>query len=478
MVGILGANSVSGGYEISNSLRFNDGDSPRLTFTPSSAGNRRTFTLSVWFKLGDTVTTGERVLLAADDGTGGNNNFDYIAINGTDRIFVYGYTGSENQQVMTAGLLRDPSAWYHLVFAYDTTQSTAADRVKIYLNGSRVTDIATGNYPSLNLQSKWNNNNAQRISSYPDQDTSYFDGYMAEYHLVDGTAKAPSDFGEFDDNGVWIPKAYTGAYGTNGFYLEFQQTGTGTDASGMGADTSGNDNHFAPVNLAATDVTTDTPTNNFATLNSIIPTAALFSEGNCFVTGGGADTEDRVYSTIAVSTGKWYWEIKKIDNSFQVGIAPQPTDANTNGVNKVGYGANEISYYDGNGYKYINNSGSSYGDAIADGDIVGVALDLDNNKLYFSKNGTFQNSGDPTSGATGTGAISVVAVESNGTGGYVAAGSHNAGGSYNGTAAYNFGNPSFAISSGNADANGYGNFEYAPPSGYYSLCTKNLAEFG
>ena len=146
--------------------------------------------------------------------------------------------------------------------------------------------------------------------------------------------------------------------------------------------------------------------------------------------------------------------------------------------NQIGYGPNEVGYYDGNGNKYINNSASSYGDAIADNDIVGVALDLDNNKLYFSRNGTFQNSGDPTSGATGTGAIAVTAAASNGTGGYVAAGGHNAGGSYNGTAAYNFGNPSFAISSGNADADGHGNFEYAPPSGYFALCTKNLAEYG
>ena len=261
---IMPANSVSGVYEIDNSLRFNDDDSAKLTFTPDSAGNRRTFTLSVWFKLQSTTTT-ERVLLAADDGTGGNNNFDYIAIHQASKILVYGYTGSENQQLLSTQVLRDPSAWYHLVVAFDTTQGTAANRIKVYLNGSRVTAFGTENYPDQNFQTKINNANAQRISSYPDQDASYFDGYMAEYHLVDGTAKASTDFGEFNDNGVWIPKAYTGAYGTNGFYLEFKETGTSQNSSGIGADTSGNDNHWAVTNLAATDVTTDTPTNNFAT---------------------------------------------------------------------------------------------------------------------------------------------------------------------------------------------------------------------
>ena len=142
MVSILGANSVSGGYEVENSLRFNDGDSPRLTITPSSAGNRRTFTLSVWLKL--TVSPSgdsnfERQILAADDGTGGNNNFDYISINNSDKIFIYNYEGGEAYVFTSTQLLRDPSAWYHLVVAFDTTQGTNTNRVKIYLNGSQIT---------------------------------------------------------------------------------------------------------------------------------------------------------------------------------------------------------------------------------------------------------------------------------------------------------------------------------------------------
>ena len=246
-------------YDVENSLRFNNDDSPKLTFTPSSAGNRRTFTLSVWFKL-SVYSTGERVLLAADDGTGGNNNFDYIAINGNDKLFVYGYEGSENQQLLSTQLFRDPSAWYHLVVAFDTTQSTASNRIKAYVNGNQITDFDTANYPSQNFQTRFNNNNAQRISSYPDQDTSYFDGYMCEYHLVDGSQLAPTSFGEFDDNGVWIPKKYTGSYGTNGFFLEFKQTGTSANSSGIGADTSGNDNHHSVTAMTSDHITLESPT--------------------------------------------------------------------------------------------------------------------------------------------------------------------------------------------------------------------------
>ena len=473
MVGILGANSVSG-FNITNSVRFNPGDTPIIKKTPD-ASNRRTWTFSTWTKRSS--VSGNQRMLAHSDGQ------DDMRLRFTPNLHILdtAATGSSAAlNLTTNAVFRDTAAWYHIVAVFDTTQGTASNRVKLYVNGTLQTSFSTANYPDQNAQGLINSNVEHTLGGriYDGTTDQNIDGYLADTYFIDGTAKAATDFGEVDDNGVWVPIKYDGSYGTEGYHLEYKQTGTSADASGIGADTSGNGNHYAVANLAATDITTDTPTNNFATLNPLVPTAALFSEGNCFVTGGGADTEDRVYSTIAVSTGKWYWELKKIDNSFQVGIAPQPTDANTNGVNKMGYGANEISYYDGNGYKYINNSGSSYGDAIADGDIVGVALDLDNNKLYFSRNGTFQNSGDPTSGATGTGAISVVAVESNGTGGYVAAGSHNAGGSYNGTAAYNFGNPSFAISSGNADGRGYGNFEYAVPSGYYSLCTKNLGEFG
>ena len=477
MVGILGANSLSGGgYEISNSLRFNDDDSPFLGLTPGSAGNRRTFTLSVWFKLQSTTTT-ERVLLAADDGTGGNNNFDYIAVKPDSKILVYGYEGSENQHLISTQVLRDPSAWYHLVVAFDTTQGTASNRIKFYLNGSQITAFDTANYPSQNFQTRINNANKQRISSYPDQGGSYYDGYMAEYHLVDGQQLAPTDFGEFNDNGVWIPKAYEGTYGTNGFYLEFKQTGTGQNSSGIGADTSGNDNHWAVTNLTATDVTTDTPTNNFATLLPLATSSLItLSEGNVKSLGNSASDNGNTRSSIMPSSGKWYVEVKVgaigSTNNPRYGIVnDEDAGRPLNGASTSVGQANPSMSWDNVGDQ--DADGSDTGVTLSTyttGDIIGIALDCDNGALYMSKNGTYETSGDPTSGASKTGAIYTFTA---GTG-FAFGGSE-----YNSSSSeWNYGNPPYAVSSGNADGRGYGNFEYAVPSGYYSLCTKNLAEFG
>ena len=457
------ANSVSGGYEIDNSLRFNNDDSARLTFTPSSAGNRRTFTVSVWIKLQAGVT-GERCFLAADDGTGGNNNFHYMAINPADRLHLYMYEGAEEYVLTGSPLLRDPSAWYHLVVAFDTTQGTDTNRIKMYINGSQVTSFTTTNYPSQNHQTRYNNNNAQRIGSYPDQDQSYFDGYMAEYHLVDGQQLTPSDFGEYNDNGVWIPKEYEGSYGTNGFYLEFKETGTDADASGIGADTSGNDHHWAVTNLAATDVTTDTPTNNFATMNPLLTdtTTVAFSEGNLKIVATNASTAG---SSIAVQNGKWYVEMictAKTATNALMGIS---TVDGFDGQRQL-----DESQNGGSGHGYVMNAtklpgGASYGASWAVDDIMAIALDLDTaqNTVTFYKNNASQGAIDIDNAlyvfATGNGQGSATV-----------------------TMNINFGaDDTFAgeiTSAGNTDANGEGLFKYTPPSGYYALNTKNLAEFG
>ena len=459
---IMPANSVSG-YDIDNSLRFNNDDSARLTFTPSSAGNRRTFTVSVWVKL-QAGTTGERCFLAADDGTGGNNNFHYMAINPADRLHLYMYEGAEEYVLTGSPLLRDPSAWYHLVVAFDTTQGTDTNRIKMYINGSQVTSFTTTNYPSQNHQTRYNNNNAQRIGSYPDQDQSYFDGYMAEYHLVDGAQKAPSDFGEVDNNGLWIPKAYAGTYGTNGFYLEFKEKGTDADASGIGADTSGNDNHWAPVNLVASDVVIDTPTNNFATMNPLLTdtTTVAFSEGNLKIVATNASTAG---SSIAVQNGKWYVEMictAKTATNALMGIS---TVDGFDGQRQL-----DESQNGGSGHGYVMNAtklpgGASYGASWAVDDIMAIALDLDTaqNTVTFYKNNASQGAIDIDNAlyvfATGNGQGSATV-----------------------TMNINFGaDDTFAgeiTSAGNTDANGEGLFKYAPPSGYFALNTKNLAEYG
>ena len=459
---IMPANSVSG-YDIDNSLRFNNDDSARLTFTPSSAGNRRTFTVSVWVKL-QAGTTGERCFLAADDGTGGNNNFHYMAINPADRLHLYMYEGAEEYVLTGSPLLRDPSAWYHLVVAFDTTQGTDTNRIKMYINGSQVTSFSTTNYPSQNHQTRYNNNNAQRIGSYPDQDQSYFDGYMAEYHLVDGQQLTPSDFGEYNDNGVWIPKEYEGSYGTNGFYLEFKETGTDADASGIGADTSGNDNHWAPVNLVASDVVIDTPTNNFATMNPLLTdtTTVAFSEGNLKIVATNASTAG---SSIAVQNGKWYVEMictAKTATNALMGIS---TVDGFDGQRQL-----DESQNGGSGHGYVMNAtklpgGASYGASWAVDDIMAIALDLDTaqNTVTFYKNNASQGAIDIDNAlyvfATGNGQGSATV-----------------------TMNINFGaDDTFAgeiTSAGNTDANGEGLFKYTPPSGYYALNTKNLGEFG
>ncbi len=460
MVGILGANSLSGeAYEISNSLRFNDNDSPRLTRTPSGAGNRRTFTLSVWFKLQATTTT-ERILLTADDGTDNNGNFDYIAVKQDSRILVYGYEGSENQQVISTQILRDPSAWYHLVVAFDTTQGTAANRIKVYLNGSQITDFLTANYPSQNLQTRINNNNRHRISSYPEQDASYFDGYMAEYHLIDGQQLTPSDFGEFNNNGVWIPKAYEGTYGTNGFYLEFKETGTGQNSSGIGADTSGNDNHWAVTNLTASDVVIDTPTNNFATFNPLaakhdaLPT---LSQGNLSIATQGTQ------ATISMPSGKWYMEVLATsgDADYAFGIT-EIHEANSV-VMSGGANARAGFIYQANSNVRQGGSGTVVANyaTYTNGDILSFSYDTSNRQLKAYKNNSLQ------------GTLTLASPQSD----YIFT-AICLGGSY--TA--NFGqDSSFAgakTAQGNTDDNDQGDFYYAVPSGFYSLCTKNLGEFG
>ena len=451
---ILGANSVSGGYEISNSLRFNDGDSPRLSFTPDSGGDRDTFTFSFWFKRG-VLGTNQRLFSAGPSLGTSNDNISSVRIESNDQLKIFGeISGSVSFTLQTNRVFRDPSAWYHIVYAFNTEDGTAANRIKLYVNGVQETSFATATYMSQNTDTFFNATNVHNINY---TGSNYADGYISEFHSIDGTQVAPTEFGEVDDNGVWIPKAYEGAYGTNGFYLQFKQTGTGTDASGMGADTSGNTHHFAPTNLTATDVTTDTPTNNFATMNPLYlrtSGAPVFSEGNTFSDQSASNTLQ--FSTILVTQGKWYMEVKvvAVGGLAAVGISDPSIYDNGNPDTKI------ISYRN-NGQKKNLGTASSYGNTFTTGDIIGIAFDADDGEIFFYKNGTAENSG--TAAFTGIDTSSGYVIGSIG---------------YNGEASNNYGNPSYTISSGNADANGYGNFEYAPPSGYYSLCTKNLGEFG
>jgi len=449
-------------YEISNSLRFNDGDSPYLNKTPSSASNRRTFTISLWAKRSDLDVSA--VLYGA--GSAATDMFQLLMQNTGQILIQNRVSGTNNLNFATSALFRDPSAWYHIVLAIDTTQGTDSNRAKLYVNGTQITDFSNETYPSQNYDCHINNTVAHHIAAQSRGSANdHFDGYIAELYSIDGSQKAPTDFGEFNNNGVWIPKEYSGTYGTNGFFMEFKQTGTSANSSGMGADTSGNTNHFAVNNLTATDQTTDSPTNNWCTWNPLIGRAAAyatFAEGNLDADFTSGSVYWRATGSIGVTSGKWYAEIKCIDdgvsNDLKIGVEHASPDQTTiDGVHKV------IESFSGN--KASGGSASSYGDTYTNGDIIGVLLDMDNGTIKFSKNGTIMASG----ASAFTDLIS--AMPESGWA-FFAYGYDNA------NVQANFGNAPFSISSGNSDANGYGNFEYAVPSGYYSLCTKNLAEYG
>jgi hypothetical protein len=446
------------GYEISNSLRFNDDDGAYLQRTAGANTGEDNATLSFWFKLGNIKSDNNGGTIMTEGGTTGNHVMQIYA----NKIYI----GSGAFGIMFPNVIRDPSAWYHLFIAFDTSQSTNTNRVKAYLNGVLLTD-ATGftDYPDQNENlGLCVNGNTTRIGSRGNSGASAFDGYLAEFHFLDGTTKAYTDFGEFNDNGVWIPKKYTGgSYGDNGFYLEFKQTGTSADASGIGADTSGEGHHFSVSTVVATDVTTDTPTNNFATLNPLIGNSGItYSEGNLQFS-----QYYNTASTIAVANGKWYLEMKILnDNTYNpnIGIAQTHTTLATIDVND--YHGNVTDSYgisrEGNLFANGSNIGSQ-GFTLAQNDIVGVALDLDSGTktIKWYKNGS----------QVATRNLSETQSNPYVFGTYASS-------SQAGQGSFNFGNPAFSISSGNADANGYGNFEYAPPSGYYAICTKNLAEYG
>jgi hypothetical protein len=260
---IIPSNSISaGGYEVDNSLRFNDGSSDYLSRTPS-ASNRKTYTISTWIKRGE-LSSVQNIFTAGVSGRDGG-----LRWLGDNKLSFYQWDGSSSYDfsLETNAMYRDVSAWYHIVVAVDTTQGTASNRLKLYVNGEQITSLQASSYPSLNFDTLINNNNAHYISGAVDTTygTRRFDGYMAEVCFIDGTALDPTSFGEFDeDSGIWKPIDVSGlTFGTNGFYLDFE------DSAALGDDVSGNGNDFTVNNLTAIDQTTDTPTNNFATLNPL-----------------------------------------------------------------------------------------------------------------------------------------------------------------------------------------------------------------
>ena len=467
---IGGANSASGGYEIDNSVRFNQNDHCLTQTFSTSSTSRKKWTFSVWFKRSNLITSA--ALFTA--GASGGNDEMTIRLEG-HKIDWQEYDVSASAmdgQLISNNLLRDPTAWYHLVCKWDSTNGTAGDRMKMYLNGVEITSFATDNNPSLNYDSQASNTVLHNVGRQSWNSASDFDGYMADVNFVNGTALDASYFGERDeDSGIWKPKKPdVSAYGANGFFLEFQQTGTSQNSSGIGADTSGNDNHWAVSNLASGDITTDTPTNNFCTYNPLdTGSGSTFSEGN-LATNTGDNKND--IGTIGFENGKWYWEVKAAGSGV-VGVQHESVN-HLNGTN-LNDDVGSVAYSTHHGVIFHNNNSDSSPSSDTDGCIIGCAVDMDNNKIYWHKDGTYIDTSGGTQNPTTAANPITVATGTNTSGFWFP---KLASGSSSQTYETNFGNPNFSISSGNSDANGYGNFEYAVPSGFYAICTKNLAKYG
>jgi len=306
---ILGTNSIKDtGYNVANSLRFNSGSADSLQITPSSAGSLLKWTFSTWVKR--SKLSGGQQLLSAGPRSGGTVEDQLYFLDGGE---INWYDGTSATHVRrSSNLFRDPSAWYHFVFVWDTANGTANNRARIYVNGSEIT-YGTQTTISQNANSKINGTGQHRVGAIGTVSGEEFNGYMCETVFINNQALDPTSFGEFDDSGIWKPIDVSGlTFGTNGFYQEYKQAGTSQNSSGMGADTSGNDNHFAVNNLTAIDQSTDTCTNNFATGNPLAISSGgtnNFSDGN--LTIRGSDSHNTRYgSTFAMTSGKYYFETK------------------------------------------------------------------------------------------------------------------------------------------------------------------------
>ena len=408
---IIGSNILAGAsgsgvsaYEIEQSLRFNKADTPYLNKVFTSAGDEQKFTISFWFKTTNVGnSTASNLAGAGDDGS----NYFLIDIEKAsvgEFLHIFNYTPSTGYEfdLKTTRLLRDPSAWMHLVLAVDTTQATASDRAKVWLNGVRETSFATENYPNQNRTTMWWGGNTSNGIALANQETAigrrppggpeYANAYIAEFNSIDGQYLTHEDFGEFDDNGVWRPIKYTGTYTGNSFYLKFDAADIDGDSSGLGNDFTAN--NFT-TSGTGTDVMSDTPTTNWCTLNPLIVNNSTYvdpaglSEGNLVASQSSVPYNAFCTGTFKLpSSGKWYWEVKQNaapTAGVYMGIGRTPWDPTSDQSARGGMYAYKV-----NGDKYKLGTASSYGSSWTNGDIVGVAVDMDNTTISFYKNGTSQ----------------------------------------------------------------------------------------
>ena len=424
-----------------------------LSKTPASAGNRKTFTISVWVKRSTFAKYG-RLLASYVSDTQRDESFFHE----TTQKFYFESVNSSSQvcNIVTTRVFRDTAAWYHMVIAVDTTQGTAADRVKIYVNGVQETAFDTSTYPSQNYDFNINNNILHYIgrSGYNSGTNSYFDGQMAHFNFVDGTALTPSSFGSTDSTtGEWKPVSTPSVtYGTNGFFLKFD------NSANMGLDSGGGSNNYTVSGTLLQ--YKDTPSNVMPQLNHNDKFAAAITNAGQTVTNEN-NNGTGVMSTMAVATGKWYWEAKVVDSNndyFNVGIRKTGLD-NYGGAGWPYSTDGWVYAVDGN----IYNGGSSIlntGTTATVGDIIGFILDLDAGTLKLQKNGSDIYSGNAVVSSLNTGDFY-----------------HIVQGASDSKVDFNFGNGYFgttAITSAGSNGNGL-LFEYDVPSGHYGISTKNIA---
>ena len=450
--------------------------STSISRTPSSTGNRQTWTFSAWVKRSQ-LSTDQKIFEASPDGS----NTTDIRLKTDDTLQVYSEVGGVTKyNLKTNRKLRDTSAWYHVVIAVDTTQGTSSNRVKLYINGVQETSFSTATYPDQNFDTLVNFANQINVigrrNPYSD---FYFNGLISYAALVDGTQELPTIFGETDSvTGQWKIKTDitpSVAWGTNGFLI-LKNGNSLTDEST-------NSNNFTLGSGTLTN-SLDCPSNVFATWNSLdqwffwgAAESSNITNGNTTVQSGNSQYA-YIPTTLGANSEKYYWEIKPSARNGGTGdlLVGVTSTQSVSTVQTLGWHPNDVAYRE-NGNKKINNSDTSYGNSYTLNDIIGVAMDLDNNKLYFSKNGVWQNSGDPTSGSTGTGAIPLTASASTGLGNYFASVAY-VNGSYNATFQANFGNGFFGTSAvadnSTATASTPGTFNYDVPAGYQPLTTKGL----
>jgi|19_taG_2_1085344.scaffolds.fasta_scaffold09530_2 hypothetical protein len=474
--GNVASATAAAGYSIDNSCRFNGSDEyMQKTSSAASPTLATKATFSIWIKRCQFADS--QFISYTAGAVSPYWQFRFGDTN--DNLWMQDYDGADSYYVISTPKYGDPGAWYHLCYSYDSTPATpSASSIRIFINGTQVTEFGTATYPSQNRATSMTKASQTFPIGASVSGANTYSGYLAEVVCVDGQALLPTSFGQFnaDSPTIWEPIDVTGlTLGNQGFYLDFKDSANlGNDANG-GVD-------FTETNIDATNQCTDTPTNNFCVINPLdnYYAASTFSEGNCKIV---TNSSNRTWNTgtIGLTAGKWYWEVKATEMSSDYQLFGISDIVSTSTTRQLGQDTYSYALNGDNGTIYSNSSSSGADwEEIAQGDIIGHYLDLDNNKMYWAKDGSIMNSG------TG---FSITAAASTGTGFYLPAfGEYAASDTL--TAEANFGgSPAFTVSSAVADANGYGNFEYDPSDGgnasfdgsakdFLAICTKNLGSDG